>query len=140
MTNLARQDAIANLPAPMVKSGNLTISKGTTKKTVHVRFKDNESQFSFTKTGTYYSGGIAWSYDKNAKDPKALKITFKFSSDVQQLTTTSPNLTLSTWTSGDTQQRCTVAAVAAPSTDPDIFSVVTTNGQTHDPQIVVTPQ
>jgi hypothetical protein len=140
MTNLARQDAIANLSAPMVRPGNLTIPKGTTAKTVYVRFTDNESQFSFSKKGTYYSGGIAWSYYKNVKHPKPLVITFMFSSDIKKLTNPSANLTLGSWTPGATQQTCTVAAVAAPATSPDTFTVVTQDSRTHDPQIVVTPQ
>jgi hypothetical protein len=62
-----------------------------------------------------------------------LSITFKLEQNVEKLTTSSSNITLGTASNGE--QTASVEPVKAN----DSFKVVRPTGESHDPQIVVTP-
>jgi hypothetical protein len=86
------------------------------------------SGFGATQTGTFFSSGIKWKYPSTAP---TLTFTFTLDTGIAQLTST--EITFSAVKGG--QQTVEVPATAARYN----FTVVTTSGKTHDPQIVVTP-
>jgi hypothetical protein len=86
------------------------------------------SGFGATQSGTFFAAGIKWKYPTTAPT-----LTFTFTLDTGIARLTSTEITFSAVKGG--QQTVEVPATTARYN----FTVVTTSGKTHDPQIVVTP-
>jgi hypothetical protein len=110
---------------------SIDLGSATTAK-IHVKLNDdNNARFRLDSDDDWKSGPINWNAPSTTS---TLTITFKLSSDVSGITSSSSHITIST------KNDHTVIVTVTGAAGNDSFNLTKRDGSTEDPKIVVTPQ